>query len=489
MSLAAKLGMPQIADMIMDFGLRPETSAPMTEWRFREVFPVMNSADFDMDSIFFQWIERFWKAETISFEMVECDRPIPVIHVASEIGNCDYLDILVRHNFQVSSVCAAIAIATAPDVWDFLRKLSDLGVAMTTDMLAIAIQNKSFHILEWLVHQDINFNRSPLEEAVRGGHREIMERLLYLGVKVNNHPYCVGGATALQAAAIEGYSGILRRLIELNADPNALGAESYGRTALEGAAEHGRLDVVQILLSSGVKTHGSGRRQYVRAIAYARHHGHHAVAELLTSHRPWEEADQEILDEKDLLNEDQSPQKIAEGQRVSSESDDDFESSDEVVSFDPESELFEDGHQIQEDPGPLIGGLRVDGDVSEVQSMTHNEQVRDIFVEQQVPTGHNGLGSGSNYSGLLICDQAMQDAGNDESLSNRDQGPMGDTIPDYEGNELEILTSLVYDQAMQRLGDDGNSGLVFTSDTLGTKFDWSGVGTVESWDSVSWTLD
>ncbi|KAK2740053.1 ankyrin repeat protein [Colletotrichum kahawae] len=327
MSLAAELGIPQIADMIMDFGLRPETSAPA------------------------------------------------IIHVASQIGKCDYLDILVRHNFPASSVCGSIAIASGRDVCDFLRRLGDLGVAMTTVMLAIAIEKKAFDVVEWLVHQDIDYeekpddledytplefddsDHSPLQAAVRGGHREIMERLLYLGANVNDEPCWDLGATALQVAAMEGYAVILRRLLELKADPNAPGAVFWGRTALEGAAEHGRLEAVQILLSSGAETLGSGRRQYIRAIAYARLYGHHAVAELLESHRELEEADQKILNEKDLLHENQRPEKIAERQRVSSESGNGVEGSIEAVSLDPGTKFCEDGHWIQEEPGPLTGGL------------------------------------------------------------------------------------------------------------------------------------
>ncbi|KAH0435719.1 hypothetical protein CcaCcLH18_04673 [Colletotrichum camelliae] len=503
MSLAAKLGMPQIADMMMEFGLRPETSAPMANWRSREAFPKMNSATFNIDSVFFEWIEEFWEAGTMTFNVIDPDSPVPIIHAASEIGSCDYLDILVRHNFKVTSVCASIAIAAATDVCDFLRRLSDLGVAMTSGMLAIAINNKSFDVVEWLVSQDIDFeedpygddeedtpllsdytDRLPLEEAVRGGHREIMERLLYLRVKVNNRPYCVGGVTALQAAAIEGYSGILRRLLELNADPNAPGAESWGRTALEGAAEHGRLDAIQILLSSGVKTLDSGRRQYVRAIAYARHHGHHAVVQLLKSHRPWEEADQRILDERNLLDEDQSPRKIAERQRVHCESDEGVESSDEEVGFDSDTESCEDDYRILEEPMNLTGGLGDDDSVSYDQRILPSEQFGHDIVEQQAPTGDAPADFEADQFHRSLPDQAMQELDSNEILGGEFQGLIVDTDPAYEGNRLDIFTSLMSDQTMQDFGYGGSLDLELSNEDLEETLGWTGLENGESWSSL-----
>lgn len=500
MSLAAELGIPQIADMIMDFGLRPETSAPASDWFYQEVFSSMNSATFNIDSVFYQWVETFWKAETMTLKTD--DGPIPVIHVASQIGKCDYLDILVRHNFPASSVCGSIAIASGRDVCDFLRRLSDLGVAMTTVMLAIAIEKKAFDVVEWLVHQDIDYeekpddledytplefddsDHSPLQAAVRGGHREIMERLLYLGANVNDEPCWDLGATALQVAAMEGYAGILRRLLELKADPNAPGAVSWGRTALEGAAEHGRLEAVQILLSSGAETLGSGRRQYIRAIAYARLYGHHAVAELLESHRELEAADQKILNEKDLLHEYQRPEKIAERQRVSSESDNGVEGSIEAVSLDPGTKFCEDGHWIQEEPGPLTGGLGADDVVSEAQSMPLNEQVRHEIVDQQAPTGEACSGFQSDEFNLLLRDQTMQEPVNNGSLGNEFQVPVGDTVSTFEGNQLDIFTSLMCDQMMQNFGDDESLELELANEVPEEAFDWTGMETVESWGSL-----
>ncbi|OBR04248.1 ankyrin repeat protein [Colletotrichum higginsianum IMI 349063] len=153
--------------------------------------------------------------------------------------------------------------------------------------------------------------RTPLQAAAERGDNTLLEKLRTLGANINEPPGKNAGVTALQAASIKGYYGLVKRLLDLQADPNAPGAAVSGRTALEGAAEHGRLDVVQLLLNSGVETCGSGRRQYVRAIEFARKECHHIVVKLLRSHRPWTEADQELLKDETLLQWDQTPEGIA----------------------------------------------------------------------------------------------------------------------------------------------------------------------------------
>ncbi|EFQ25837.1 ankyrin repeat protein [Colletotrichum graminicola M1.001] len=154
-------------------------------------------------------------------------------------------------------------------------------------------------------------DRSPIQAAAEQGDIALFEMLLGLGADINESPISNQAVvTALQAASIKGYFGLVSKMLDLHADPNAPGADIFGRTALEGAAEHGRLDVVQLPLNSGAQTCGNGRHQYIRAIEFAFQEGHHAVVTLLKSHRPWTEADQEVLEDKTLFCHKQTPEGI-----------------------------------------------------------------------------------------------------------------------------------------------------------------------------------
>ncbi|GKT57862.1 ankyrin repeat protein [Colletotrichum tofieldiae] len=182
---------------------------------------------------------------------------------------------------------------------------------MTPQILSDSINENAYEVTEWLLKLGVDVNRtrddyghsydSPVQAAAGEGNLPLVERLVNLGADINAPASYNSGATALQAASMWGYFGLVRRLLEFQADPNAPAAGRFGRTALEGAAENGKLDVVQLLLNSGVQTVGSGRRQHVRAIGFASQEGHHAVARLIKSHRPWEEADQKLIDDKDIL--------------------------------------------------------------------------------------------------------------------------------------------------------------------------------------------
>ncbi|TQN71840.1 Protein fem-1-like protein B [Colletotrichum shisoi] len=241
------------------------------------------------------------------------DPTLSLVAVAVGFGQLEYLKLLLRHGYQVPSL-----------VDNILLKYTR------------AFENEIF-----------------LSDA----GLEIIQTLHRHGANINDPPARDGGVTALQVASIKGYYGLVKRLLDLQANPNAPGAAIFGRTALEGAAEYGRLDVVQLLLNSGVETCGSGRRQCVRAIEFARKEGHPILVKLLSSHRPWTEADQELLKDETLLNPDQTPEGIAErrgeveghvsqatdddetgGYETSECSDSDYDGSDDEISEDKISE-------------------------------------------------------------------------------------------------------------------------------------------------------
>lgn len=144
---------------------------------------------------------------------------------------------------------------------------------------------------------DDHFNcRTVLQYAASIGDVKIVLHLLEKGADVNQPPYERFGATALQAAVIGGYIGMVKLLLDRGAHCDAPGAEEYGRTALEAATEHGRLDIVALLVSRGAKVEGSGQVQYIRAIYFAEHEAHHAVADFLRSRRQWTPLDQRLYE-------------------------------------------------------------------------------------------------------------------------------------------------------------------------------------------------
>ncbi|KAK6070664.1 phospholipase/Carboxylesterase [Seiridium cupressi] len=119
---------------------------------------------------------------------------------------------------------------------------------------------------------------------------EIITLLINSGADVNGEPATDGRATALQ-----GLSKIAMFLSNKGAEVNAAGAKYNGRTALEGAAECGRLDIVRLLTSEGCLIHGTHRKQYVRAVGFAKSQGHFALASELRKLGEWNEEDDEML--------------------------------------------------------------------------------------------------------------------------------------------------------------------------------------------------
>jgi hypothetical protein len=104
---------------------------------------------------------------------------------------------------------------------------------------------------------ELGFNRKialdrALQASAKGGHLDVVERLLAAKADVNAVPAESSGRTALQAAAQGGHLDVVGRLLAAKADVNADTARVSNRTALQAAAERGHLDVVETL-----KTHGA----------------------------------------------------------------------------------------------------------------------------------------------------------------------------------------------------------------------------------------
>ncbi|KAK8108306.1 ankyrin [Apiospora kogelbergensis] len=142
---------------------------------------------------------------------------------------------------------------------------------------------------------------TPLTYSILENRLEIANLLITNGACIHRIGNGWHGVTPLQAASRKIDLGMAMKLLQSGADPNYPGSYFYQERALEWAAFYGRLDMVALLLLSGTDTQSTGRLSYIQAARRAIRRGHKQVYELLRSHRPWDAADEELYDRKDLL--------------------------------------------------------------------------------------------------------------------------------------------------------------------------------------------
>lgn len=143
---------------------------------------------------------------------------------------------------------------------------------------------------------------SSLQFASVKGNLNIINQLMEAGADINAPPFYRYGVTCLQAAVAKGYIGIVRVLLHQGAKVNASKARIRGRTAIEAAAEHGRQDIMKLLLLHlrDIDESQQHRIQYVRAVRFATHEGHFAIAKMLKGHIRWNDEDQDLYDQVDI---------------------------------------------------------------------------------------------------------------------------------------------------------------------------------------------
>ncbi|SPJ76029.1 uncharacterized protein FTOL_05760 [Fusarium torulosum] len=182
-----------------------------------------------------------------------------------------------------------------------LDNLSPLPRMVTP--LCIAIQRENTLLTNYLVEAGMDVNGydkilrgsySPLQSAVLEGNLALMGYLLAKGASVNHPPSRVEGLTALQAAVIGGHIGLANMLLQHGARINARGTRFQG-SALELAARSGNIDMLQLLLHHGAITTGPGRRNFVRAVAFAMDLSYHTTVRFLKGKCGWTKADESLL--------------------------------------------------------------------------------------------------------------------------------------------------------------------------------------------------
>ena len=96
------------------------------------------------------------------------------------------------------------------------------------------------------------YNATPLHDAARGGHGEIITLLLDAGAALDGAD--TNGLTALSAAAEHGHLEVVRQLLSRGASVDPLGAAS----ALHNAAAKGHAAVVELLIEHGARVNRDG---------------------------------------------------------------------------------------------------------------------------------------------------------------------------------------------------------------------------------------
>ena len=147
---------------------------------------------------------------------------------------------------------------------------------LSTNMLNINVRSSIDHYDDEDLDEEEYHMVTPLLEAAKNGHTDIVRLLLDKGAKPNiSDDY---GESPLKAAAYEGYKEVIKLLIDSGADPNMV--DGNFDSALHEAASMGHNDVIQLLLDIGVNPNISNRWGD-EPLHNAARHGHIGIIQLL----------------------------------------------------------------------------------------------------------------------------------------------------------------------------------------------------------------
>ena len=184
---------------------------------------------------------------------------------------------------------------TEEEVASYLKRAANDNITG----LALAIENKHEHIVEYILEFDeinVNVNLHPKEMsllalAVENEMEEAVVKLLAKGAHVNGEKYSLK-ASLIEAAAngdVQAWKSLYR-----NNDANT-------KSPLMHAAEKGNLNILKILFEKGADINMVGPRQYIQyhernndflvsAVYFAATEGHAECLKFLLDHKPNPEA-------------------------------------------------------------------------------------------------------------------------------------------------------------------------------------------------------
>ena len=166
------------------------------------------------------------------------------LHLASEMGNLDFVRWLLNHGAEVNP---QNAYGLTPLHLAAIHGLTDVSSNQASN-------NGNTDIVHLLLDHgadaDVRDNNgnTPLHSATFGGHIEVVRILLALNVEVNARDD--KGSTPLLEASANGNIDVFRLLLDNNASPDV--CDDNGNTPLHIAASCNSLEVARILLDLNV---------------------------------------------------------------------------------------------------------------------------------------------------------------------------------------------------------------------------------------------
>jgi ankyrin repeat protein len=159
-----------------------------------------------------------------------------------------------------------------------LREMVMLNVTGSFESIALEI------VKRWPDDRDESWNRCILCWAASNGFKTLVTFILKTRKYLFEGYPCIGGRTALQAAAEHDHLEIAKLLLAHGANAN-ISSSTDGRTAIQAAAEQNHFEMVKLLLSYGADVNASaGSIGGLTAVQAAAGQGHLEMVKLLVSY-------------------------------------------------------------------------------------------------------------------------------------------------------------------------------------------------------------
>lgn len=188
------------------------------------------------------------------------------LRAAAMTGDVAFTKHLLQLQCQISpdNLGSALVEATRGGFEEVAMLLLDAG-AEPNWSLVYAVESCSLALVLALLDAgtepnysgNVSNSSAPIQIAIRGGKRPVIEALLLAGAMVNVGPSAHGGESALTLAVAQKDYGLVQLLLDSGADINVRDSLSPSTSALRTAAEGGDLSMAQFLVDRGADPNNS----------------------------------------------------------------------------------------------------------------------------------------------------------------------------------------------------------------------------------------